>query len=79
MSPKTIVALALILGLGACAKSGTAEAAKAGVVAKAITAAPEQSDSILKANGWTAEQYTTLLFEIAKDSARTAAYEKARR
>lgn len=79
MTFKTIAASVLILGLGACATSQTSEAEKAGVVAKAITAAPEKSDSILKANGWTSQQYTTLLFEIAKDSARTAAYEKARR
>lgn len=48
-------------------------------VARAIDAAPASADSILTANGLTREGLDSLMYAIAADSAKTAAYTAARR
>ncbi len=47
-------------------------------VARAIDATPSKADSILSANGLTVERLDSLMYVIAADSAKTAAYEGAR-
>lgn len=51
----------------------------AAAVARAIDAAPAKVDSILAANGLTREGLDSLMYAIASDSAKTAAYSAARR
>lgn len=84
MSSTQVVA-ALIL-LAACGRAGSGDesaaassdrAAKAASVSNAIAAQPAAADSILKANGYTAEEYQRVMFEIAKDSAESARYAAA--
>ena len=48
-------------------------------VAQAIDAAPAKADSILAANGLTRDGLDSLMYAIASDSAKTAAYSAARR
>jgi hypothetical protein len=48
-------------------------------VARAIDAAPASADSILSANGLTRDGLDSLMYAIAADSAKTAAYAAARR
>lgn len=48
-------------------------------VARAIEAAPASADSILSAHGLTRYGLDTLMYAIAADSAKTAAYTAARR
>lgn len=48
-------------------------------VAQAIDAAPAKADSILAANGLTRDGLDSLMYIIAADSAKTAAYSAARR
>ena len=48
-------------------------------VAGAIDAAPAKVDSILAAHGLTREGLDSLMYAIASDSAKTAAYSAARR
>lgn len=48
-------------------------------VAQAIDAAPAKADSILAANGLTRDGLDSLMYAIASDSAKTAAYSSARR
>jgi hypothetical protein len=48
-------------------------------VARAIDAAPTKADSILGANGLTRDGLDSLMYAIASDSAKTAAYSAARR
>lgn len=48
-------------------------------VARAIDAAPAQVDSILAAHGLTRDGLDSLMYAIAADSAKTAAYSAARR
>ena len=48
-------------------------------VARAIDAAPASADSILSANGLTRDGLDSLMYVIAADSAKTAAYAAARR
>lgn len=48
-------------------------------VARAIDAAPAKADSILAANGLTRDGLDSLMYAIASDSAKTAAYSAARR
>ena len=55
---------------------GRARAAAA--VADAIRARPEAADSILRAAGYTAEEYGQLMYDIAADSAMSAAFTAAR-
>ena len=47
-------------------------------VANAIEARPGSADSILKAGGHTPESFEQLMYEIAADSAMSAAYAAAR-
>lgn len=47
-------------------------------VAKAIEANPARADSILQAAGYTRESFEKLMYEIAADSVRSAAYAAAR-
>lgn len=51
----------------------------AATVARAIDAAPAKADSILAAHGLTREGLDSLMYAIAADSAKTAAYSVARR
>ena len=51
----------------------------AATVARAIDAAPASADSILSANGLTRDGLDSLMYAIAADSAKTAAYAAARR
>jgi PBP1b-binding outer membrane lipoprotein LpoB len=48
-------------------------------VARAIDAAPASTDSILSANGLTKAGLDSLMYAIAADSAKSAAYTAARR
>ena len=48
-------------------------------LARAIDAAPASADSILSANGLTRDGLDSLMYVIAADSAKTAAYSAARR
>lgn len=48
-------------------------------VARAIDAAPAKADSILAAHNLTREGLDSLMYAIAADSAKTAAYSAARR
>lgn len=51
----------------------------AATVARAIDAAPTRVDSILTAHGLTRAGLDSLMYAIAADSAKTAAYSAARR
>jgi hypothetical protein len=51
----------------------------AATVARAIDAAPAKADSILAAHGLTREGLDSLMYAIAADSAKSAAYSAARR
>ena len=56
--------------------AGRARAAAA--VANAIAAKPSAADSILRAAGYTPEEFERLLYDIAADSAMSAAYSTAK-
>lgn len=47
-------------------------------IANAIDAAPADADAILSKHGMTEEAYRTLLYEIAEDSTKSAAFLAAR-
>jgi hypothetical protein len=51
----------------------------AATVARAIDVAPASADSILSAHGLTRDGLDSLMYAIAADSAKTAAYTAARR
>lgn len=53
-------------------------ARSAAAVANAIAAKPEAADSILKAAGHTPEEFEALMYDIASDSAMSAAYAAAK-
>lgn len=88
----TRVGLALLVLATACAGSKkeaadttaampaptTDRAAKAAAVSNAIAANPAAADSILTANGLTREQFQKDMYEIAEDSAQSAAYAAAK-
>ena len=67
----------VVAALTAC--QGSDRATKAATVSNAIAAKPAAADSILKANGYTAESYQATMYEIAKDSAESARYAAALR
>ena len=80
-----VAAAALALIISACAKTdgpavGTAsdDPAVAAATAKAIEASPAAADSILKAAGHTQESFEKLMYDIAADSAKSAAYAAAK-
>ena len=56
--------------------AGRARAAAA--VANAIAAKPSAADSILRAAGYTPEEFEQLMYDIAADSAMSAAYTTAK-
>ena len=83
--------LAALLAVSACAKSDkTADAAAevtssatdrargAALTANAIAASPMAADSILTAAGHTQASFQKLMYEIAVDSALSAAYTSAK-
>ena len=55
-----------------------ARARTAAALANAIAAQPAAADSILSAGGYTRDSYQALMYEIAADSASSAAYAAAR-
>jgi hypothetical protein len=89
---KTIVGMALAASLTACATSDkaadstaaaptTASAdpvTAAAATAKAMEANPAGADSILTAAGHTRESFQQLMYDIAADSAKSAAYAAAK-
>ena len=75
-----ISSLAAVLLLVACAgKESTDRTVTAAHVSNAIKAHPASADSILKANGYTRESFEREMYDIAADSARSAAYVAAKR
>ena len=57
-------------------RAGRARAAAA--VADAILARPQAADSILRAAGYTADEYGQLMYDIAADSVMSAEFTAAR-
>jgi hypothetical protein len=77
---RLIASLAAVLVLVACAgKESTDRTVTAAHVSDAIKAHPAAADSILKANGYTRESFEREMYDIAADSARSAAYVAAKR
>jgi hypothetical protein len=74
MKSFALCAAALVL-VAACAPKS--DVTKAAAVSNAITAKPSDADSILKANDYTPESFQTAMYEIAKDSAKSAQYAAA--
>jgi hypothetical protein len=83
----SLIAAALLFA--ACAKpdaasdttaatAGMDSNAKAAMVSDAIMANPAAADSILKANGYTAESFQAEMFAISADSSRSAMYVASR-
>lgn len=77
--------------LSACAKTDQPDSAvassnppvasrarAAGLTANAIAANPAAADSILKAGGYTADGFQSLMYEIAADSSMSAEYANVR-
>jgi hypothetical protein len=62
----------------AAAAAPASDASVAAGVSNAIAANPAAADSILRANGYTAETFERAMYEIAQDSAQSAAYAAAR-
>jgi len=60
------------------ATSATDRAVTAAAVANAIAANPSAADSILQAAGYTPAGFQELMYDIAADSAMSAAYAAAR-
>ncbi|HET9454408.1 MAG TPA: hypothetical protein VFO66_09005 [Gemmatimonadaceae bacterium] len=58
---------------------GTDRVATAARVSNAIAANPAGADSILQANGMTADEFQRLMYEIARDSSQSAAYAAAKK
>lgn len=86
------IGIALLVFAAACAGSkenasdtaapatagATDRAAKAAAISNAIAANPAAADSILSANGLTREQFQQQMYDIAADSAQSAAYAAAK-
>ena len=91
---KLIACFATVLLLAACARDAsdtadtsgattaavpaTTSPAQAAAISNALAANPAGADSILRANGHTAETFEQLLFRIAADSASAATYAAAK-
>jgi hypothetical protein len=86
---KRIFGLTLALAVSACARGDSASdsaaaasssdpVAAAAATAKALEANPAGADSILKASGHTRDSFQELMYEIAADSAKAAAYTAAK-
>jgi hypothetical protein len=83
-------ALSLLLAAACAAGDDTADttaardtttagrAREAAAIANAIAAKPSAADSILRAAGYTPEEFDRLMYDIAADSAMSAAYTTAR-
>ena len=77
-----------LLGATGCARvegsgdaatgSPASRAAKAATIANAITANPGAADSILRASGYARASFQKLMYDIATDSAMSAAYAAAK-
>ena len=83
MSYMRACAALLVVVAVACARpesgaSDTNRVTTAAAVSNAIAANPAAADSILKANGYTAEEFQRVMYEIASDSAQSAAYAAAK-
>lgn len=92
---RAVMVLAMVTAVSACgdapdqpATSGDESSDAAAVptwvedvaaVANAIEAQPAAADSILAAHDMTRVTFDSLIYEVAADSALTAAYEQARR
>jgi hypothetical protein len=88
MRTPTLAALGAVIVLAACGGAASDDASardasatavmtevqRAAAIANAITAAPARMDSILAANGMTAEQLEQMMYRIARDSALSAEY-----
>lgn len=59
--------------------AATDRVATAAMVSNAIAANPAGADSILKANGLTADEFQRLMYDIARDSSQSAAYAAAKK
>ena len=87
---KSIFALAIAVAISACARAENAAdstaatttpadpVVAAAATAKAIEANPAAADSILTAAGYTRESFQQLMYDIAADSAKAAAYAAAK-
>jgi hypothetical protein len=92
MTMRTLsIGLGLAFALSACARAEKPSSATdsapppaanraqgAALIANAIAANPTAADSILKANGQTADGFQKLMYEIAADSAMSAEYARAK-
>lgn len=92
MSPMRVCAALLVLAtacarkesdtpntVGATASAPASDrAATTAAVSNAIAANPAAADSILQANGFTREEFQRVMYEIASDSAQSAAYAAAK-
>lgn len=65
-------------GQSAAAATGVGRAKAAAAVANAIDANPAAADSILRAAGYTPDSFERLMYDIAADSASSAAYAAVR-
>lgn len=85
---KLIAGFAIALAMSACSRGdGTADSTTAtpadpviaaATTAKAIEANPTAADSILTAAGYTRESFQQLMYDIAADSTKAAAFAAAR-
>ena len=82
---RTLVFGAVLLTAAGCSRGQSASDAtasdpvvKAATTAKAIEARPAAADSILTAAGYTRDSFQKLMYEIAADSAKSAAYAAAK-
>lgn len=66
-------------GAAGATTAATDRVATAAMVSNAIAANPAGADSILKANGMTADEFQRLMYDIARDSAQSAAYAAAKK
>jgi hypothetical protein len=82
---KSLAIGAVLLMLAGCTRADSSAGAsvsdpvmKAAATAKAIEAKPAAADSILTAAGYTRDSFQKLMYEIAADSAKSAAYAAAK-
>ena len=85
---KLIAGFAIAVVISACSRGDSAADSAnstpadpviaAATTAKAIEANPAAADSILTANGYTRESFQQLMYDIAADSTKAAAFAAAR-
>jgi hypothetical protein len=81
-----IAGLVIATAIAGCARGDTAADSSAAAdpviaaaaTAKAIEANPAGADSILKAGGYTLESFQQLMYDIAADSTKAAAFAAAK-